>query len=591
MKQCPTCGASASEEDLFCEADGTKLAGEDPEPTPTSTTDLVDLAAYRANSSSAASGGACSACGAQGSDDGDGYCSVCGHKLDGRRTTAAPLVSGAQLGAYKIRQTAGDHATASGPDGTEVLLVVGEPEAIALEAEALERVGRFITEAANQVIGGGSAPTPPAEPPRRRPFPWIIEQERDGSSSYLALSVPSSAAQRLADVVQTQSVERALDALDALLDLASIVERVGFSFEPAPGDLLVSLDGGLLVSRLRSARRLASGERLDARRIVESLGEVFLASAILGPTSLVKLLVPNRESHARDQRHIDALRAGLKRSRDDLAAHGSPAVKERPRTHVAELCDAGLWRPYNQDSTAIAEGLTPTGEPFTILVVCDGVSSSAHSERAARVASRSAKDALYHFARSSDIGHEAAPSAVGQAIKAAHLAICADHAASPAPDPPGTTIAAALVFRRRLTVGWVGDSRAYWLTPRGAELLTHDHSWVNEAIARGEVKDADEVQGALAHTITRCLGPLEVGDAPMEVEPDVRARDLAGPGIVLLCSDGLWNYAPKATDIAAVMRAAPEEADARVVARLLINYALARGGQDNVSVALYAHLG
>ncbi len=223
------------------------------------------------------------------------------------------------------------------------------------------------------------------------------------------------------------------------------------------------------------------------------------------------------------------------------------------------------------------------------MVVCDGVSSSSFSERASQVAARAARDALGHFARSPDIAHDSGASAVAQAIRAAHLAICAAHVAEPVVDPPGTTIAAALIFRKRLTVGWVGDSRGYWLTSRGAELLTHDHSWVNEAIARGEVQDPDEVQGALAHTITKCLGPLEVGDVPAEIEPDVRARDLAGPGLVLLCTDGLWNYAPKAADIAAVIRSAPDASNAVEVGRLLVNYALARGGQDNVSVTVYAH--
>src|SRR6185369_4789251 len=232
-----------------------------------------------------------------------------------------------------------------------------------------------------------------------------------------------------------------------------------------------------------------------------------------------------------------------------------------------------------QDATAVAEGKTTSGEPFVILVVCDGVSSSSFSEMASSIAARAARDALAHFARSPDIDHETTASAVGQAIRAAHLAICAAHVAQPVSDLPGTTIAAGLIYRRRLTIGWVGDSRCYWLTSRGAELLTHDHSWVNEAIARGEVKDATEVQGALAHTITKCLGPLEVGDIPAEVEPDVRSRDLAGPGLVLLCSDGLWNYAPEAADIAAVIRAAPDETDAVEVSRLLVNYALARGGQ------------
>ena len=83
-------------------------------------------------------------------------------------------------------------------------------------------------------------------------------------------------------------------------------------------------------------------------------------------------------------------------------------------------------------------------------------------------------------------------------------------------------------------------------------------------------------------------GELEVGDVPAEVEPEVRSRDLAGPGLVLFCSDGLWNYAPEPEDIARVMRVAPDENNAVGIARLLINYALARGGQDNVSVAIYA---
>ena len=57
---------------------------------------------------------------------------------------------------------------------------------------------------------------------------------------------------------------------------------------------------------------------------------------------------------------------------------------------------------------------------------------------------------------------------------------------------------------------------------------------------------------------------------PAEIEPDVRSRDLAGPGLVLLCSDGLWNYAPKPGDIAAVLRAASDETNAVEVARLLV---------------------
>ncbi|APR87656.1 Protein serine/threonine phosphatase PrpC, regulation of stationary phase [Minicystis rosea] len=546
MNLCPTCGAAYADDDVICAHDGTHLAAS---ATPVASSTFEGIP----------SSGACDACDAERADDGDGYCRVCGHKLAAAaRVVPGALSPGMRLGAYMVRQTAGDRATASSPDGTEVLLIVGDPDTLFAEAEVLERIGPH------------------------RSFPRVVERDHDPTGAFLALSAPAWSSQMLADVVQARTVEETVAAIAGLLDLAERVEQAGFGFQPSPSDLLLAPDGTVLLSRVRGARRLPRGQRLDARHLLESLSEVFLAPAIRGPTSLVRLLVPSRDAGGSVSRTVEHVRAGLAQVREEMSA----PLGKGP---IADLCDPGLWRPYNQDSTAVDSGASYTGEPFAVLVVCDGVSSSSFSERASQVAARAARDALGHFARSPDVCHEPATSAVAQAIRAAHLAICADHVARPVSDPPGTTIAAALVFRRRLTVGWVGDSRAYWLTARGAEQLTHDHSWVNEAIARGEVKDADEVQGALAHTITRCLGPLEVGDVPVEIDPDVRSRELVGPGLVLVCSDGLWNYAPKPADIAAVIRAASDETNAVEVTRLLVNYALARGGQDNVSVGIYAH--
>jgi serine/threonine protein phosphatase PrpC len=565
VKHCPTCGAVCADEDLFCESDGTRLAPRDAGAGPSPEARSPDPAAAGTSAASQSlpppvAHGACEACGADGADDGDGYCRVCGHKLasGAGRVAASPLMPGTRLGNYMVRQSTGDRATASSPDGSEVLLVVGEPEALAAEADALDRVAGH------------------------RAFPRVVDRDDDVTGAFLALSAPSNASRMLADVVQNRTVEQTVAAIAGLLELAAIVEKAGYTFQPSPSDLLLLPDGSVILSRLRGASRLPPGGRLDARQLLESLSEIFLAPAILGPTTLVRLLVPSRATQAGTGRSIEEAVAELGRVKEEMA-------KPRRRASVAEVCDPGLWRPYNQDSTAVDYGTTPSGDPFVVMVVCDGVSSSSYSERASQVAARAARDALGHFARSPDIGHDSGANAVAQAIRAAHLAICTDHVAQPVTDPPGTTIAAALVYKKRLTVGWVGDSRGYWLTSRGAEQLTHDHSWVNEAIARGEVKDADEVQGALAHTITKCLGPLEVGDVPAEIEPDVRSRDLAGPGLVLLCSDGLWNYASKPADIAAVIRVARDETNAAEVATLLVNYALARGGQDNVSVAVYAH--
>ncbi len=54
-----------------------------------------------------------------------------------------------------------------------------------------------------------------------------------------------------------------------LLDLAEAAEHIGYSFYPAPRDLLLHCDGKVAVARVRGAQR---GRRIDARRLLESLG-------------------------------------------------------------------------------------------------------------------------------------------------------------------------------------------------------------------------------------------------------------------------------------------------------------------------------
>jgi serine/threonine protein phosphatase PrpC len=74
-----------------------------------------------------------------------------------------------------------------------------------------------------------------------------------------------------------------------------------------------------------------------------------------------------------------------------------------------------------------------------------------------------------------------------------------------------------------------------------------------------------------------------------EVAPDVRARDLPGPGWIVLCSDGFWNYFPGAAVVASLVRAEGPGASPAHLARRLVNHALVRGGQDNTTVLVHQH--
>ena len=425
-------------------------------------------------------------------------------------------------------------------------------------------------------------------------FPRVAECGIDEThGSFLAMAAPPADARALGEVGPQLTLATAMGVVRALVDAAQTVEKLGFAWEPQRDDVYVRPDGSVRVSRVRVPRKLGVGERLDARAVGEAVGPTFVPRPALdGPSRVFRLLLPHVAVPGEGGNSIDDVRKELASVERDLAPPTDDGLR------VAGVCDPGLRRPHNEDALAFATGTT-NGERWSVMVVCDGVSSSSNAGEAATLAAKTACDALSHFARTGDVAVEPGSGAVAQAIRAAHVAVCAQPTELPADDPPGTTIVVGLVWRARLTVGWVGDSRAYWVSETGAELLTADHSWANEAVARGELSEAEAMKAPLAHALTRCLGPLEVVDpdepaaagAPriVEVTPDVRARDLPGPGWVILCSDGFWNYFSSAKDVAALVRAGSGASTPARIARRLVNHALARGGQDNTTTLVYEH--
>jgi serine/threonine protein phosphatase PrpC len=242
--------------------------------------------------------------------------------------------------------------------------------------------------------------------------------------------------------------------------------------------------------------------------------------------------------------------------------------------HLAGVSDRGKHHSRNEDFFALA-----AGDHGEVLVVCDGVSSSQTPDVAATTAATTACATLRDALSSGEV----AGPAVLAALRAAGSAVTAlpQHAGN-GQDPPETTIVLALRQRRRLTVGWVGDSRAYLAGPGGARLLTEDHSWVNEVVAAGLMTRGKALRAPQAHCVTRTLGGHGTGD-----EPGLATFDLPdGSGYLILCSDGLWNEVPEPDTLAYLLRARPAETDALGMARVLVAYALSRSGRDNITAAV-----
>ncbi|GAA3750564.1 hypothetical protein GCM10022225_38560 [Plantactinospora mayteni] len=250
------------------------------------------------------------------------------------------------------------------------------------------------------------------------------------------------------------------------------------------------------------------------------------------------------------------------RDRADLDLGAVAAVTDRAR------------RRRNEDAVTVGR----LGQTIAA-VVCDGVSTSLRADLAAHAAAEAALAAIL-----AALGNgAAAPDAVLASGPAAALAARATAVEDDGQVPPSCTFVAAVVTAGSVTVGWIGDSRAYWLGPDGAVheavCLTVDDSVVGQIRAGRPVPPGAE-QDPTSKALIRWLG-ADSSDA----EPQVVTFQPGRPGRLVICSDGLSHYLPNAGALAARVPG-PSGATPIAIAQDLTRFAVEAGGHDNIAVAV-----
>lgn len=263
---------------------------------------------------------------------------------------------------------------------------------------------------------------------------------------------------------------------------------------------------------------------------------------------------------------------------------------ETPADWVGGVCDRGIRHERNEDAMAL--GMDPVDPSRAVLVVCDGVSSSLDSDVAALAGARKAREVLLEQ-RPAGMGTPesrtaAAAATLVQAAAQANQAVI-DHTSPESTNAASATFVAAIVTAEHIDYANLGDSRAYWVGDAGEPLLlTLDDSVAQLRIAMGVSREEAE-NSAQAHAITKWLGR----DSE-DIVPRTGTLDVAGPGWLVVCSDGLWNYASEPADIARLLTEAMAADAARreptALADALVSWAKQQGGKDNITVAL-ARLG
>lgn len=200
----------------------------------------------------------------------------------------------------------------------------------------------------------------------------------------------------------------------------------------------------------------------------------------------------------------------------------APLVERHPPPTLslqwATRSEAGP-RGTNQDR--VVTSVLPEGR--ALMAVADGMGGHASGEVASALALETLEVALREGAT------------LEEAVVRSNKAVHAESQADSGRKGMGTTLVAMLLDHGEYWIANVGDSRAYRLGLGRIEQLSTDHSFVAEAVRRGESEE-DAKESYWKDALTRSIG----------VEEDTKV-DLFGPfefaeGMgVMLCSDGLYK--------------------------------------------------
>jgi protein phosphatase len=233
----------------------------------------------------------------------------------------------------------------------------------------------------------------------------------------------------------------------------------------------------------------------------------------------------------------------------------------------------GKRRDLDEDSITILQSDT-VHESETmqaaLLVVADGIGGHNAGEIASRLASRGTAQKMVGamFERSGSV-----TDMLEKTIKEVNRELFEYTEMNPQHKGMGTTITAALIQGNQVSIGHVGDTRAYIINTSISQITT-DHSLVQELVDNGELTKEEARVHPQKHIITRAVGIYE------DVEVDTATEYIYGDDYLLLCCDGLTDMVPD-EEIYTIIT---EHDDPQTICDILVETANAYGGFDNISV-------
>ena len=237
---------------------------------------------------------------------------------------------------------------------------------------------------------------------------------------------------------------------------------------------------------------------------------------------------------------------------------------------VGYATDIGKRRKQNQDSgIALPEQ--------NLFVVADGMGGHQGGEIASAMVTQVLPQAIQ---RQRATGESSTKKLLEMGILASNDAIFQRSLQEPNLRGMGTTTTAMLFTRGKVTIGHVGDSRAYFFRPGAIWQLTRDHSLVAEKLRAGLLTRSQARADQTKNVITRCVG----------FEPEILVDTYEFPiqpgDVFLMCSDGLSGLVDDIEILRIVQKEVFEANAHQKAVESLVQAANNSGGDDNVTVLI-----
>ena len=196
--------------------------------------------------------------------------------------------------------------------------------------------------------------------------------------------------------------------------------------------------------------------------------------------------------------------------------------------------DTGVVRTANEDYYGLVG-------KNNLVIMCDGMGGHQAGAYASRLAVKTVSKMYASLAKKdfSKITKDLIQKKLGLAspliasIRLANRLLYNQSIKKPELQGMGTTISALSIIQDQVIIGHVGDSRIYRYRASQLELMTEDHTWLNELILDNEIDEIQAKNFKNKNVITRALGLNRTVKIDLRIEPIIKGD------IYLLCTDGL----------------------------------------------------